>query len=255
MYQRTSNSTIFFEVFGLSLFFLSIFEGLRYFLVRYRRYQRHVALAFCSRCVATLHSLIVGVLATYDVFIEPRYDIAGVPLFLTTQTLGAYLAYPTTAAYLIYDLYPQIYHKDMIGGSTEMVVHHLLGIPGLIYAMHSGVCGYFVSQLLCFEISTPFLHLLWYLPHFGVSQSSLAFKLSGACFVLSFFLFRVVGSCYILSSIYHFGEEIKNLGGIAWPFAHWTTLGYTFLNSYWFLRIIQELIKLQKSQSITIGGG
>src|SRR3989338_48432 len=121
-----------------SSFFLAIFEGLRDFLVRARGYQENQACQFSSRFVATVHSLIVGVIATYDVFFEQHYETAGIPYFLTVRTIGAYLAFPTCAAYLIYDLYPQIYHKHRIGGSTEMVIHHLLGIPGLFYAMYSG---------------------------------------------------------------------------------------------------------------------
>ncbi|MDP2436607.1 MAG: TLC domain-containing protein [archaeon] len=237
-------------------FFLALFEGMRAFLVRFRGYSDQQALPFCSRFVATVHSLIVGVIASYDVFLEPRYEMAGTPHFLAVQSAGAYLAYPTCCAYLLYDLYPQLYHKATIGGSLEMVIHHLLGIPGLIYAMHSGVCGFWVSQMLCFEISTPFLHALWFLPLFGVPHNSLGFKLAGAGFVISFFVFRVLGSLFILFSVFSYSQEIKALGGVAWLFASWTTAAYTILNLNWFYRVLVELTKFTKAPSaIQVAGG
>lgn len=242
-----------------SLFFV-LFFAVRAVLTTVFGWKRTPALQFASRFVAMTHSLVVGLIAAYDLFFEPAYDLANLenssPLaYLTTRTASQLLAFPICCGYLLYDNYPQLVFRKEIDGNYEMVFHHWIGIPGLLASLSVNVFGYWVSAMLCFELSTPFLHLLYFLPFVGVPRSSLLYKLNGVIFLITFFVFRVVGSWLVVFKAFEFSDVVYAASSVIWVLTNTVSFAYAVLNSYWFYRIILEARKLSSAPNqLDIGG-
>lgn len=253
--EGVANTAISAVCFGL------LFGGTRVFLQSARGWKRQQALQFSSRLVAMAHSVIVGLISAYDVFFEGGYAAANAQrasalAYLTVRTPAQLLSLPICCGYLLYDNYPQLVYKKEIDGNYEMIFHHWIGIPGLLASMSVAVFGYWVSAMLCFELSTPFLHLLYFLPIMGVPRQSPLYKLNAITFVFTFFFFRVVGSLLVLYKAFVHSAVILAAGTFIWAMTSITTLAYAVLNIYWFYRIIQEGRKLNSAPNkMEIGGG
>jgi len=118
-----------------------------------------------------------------------------------------------------------------------------------------------------FEVSTPFIHICWLLESKGLVRvyclpaksgmlltpcailrqgSSLAYKLTGACFYLSFLFGRVVNSVYLAYRVFAEFETVTAQGSMLLNLCMLAPVFFVVLNWYWFYLATLQLLLLLK---------
>jgi hypothetical protein len=163
-----------------------------------RAKQRRTAIQLrgdaASKLTGFIHSVIASGLAIYITF-NPTLNVHRDHLFghsLISQIHGIH-----TAAVFFTEITDMIYTwKLQSTMEVVMLVHHFCGLLAATAAAY-GLGTYYISIFLLLEISTPFLHLRWFLLTFGYGHTK-RFQVIQYCFVTLFFLVRIVYAyCFI----------------------------------------------------------
>ncbi|XP_075758467.1 TLC domain-containing protein 4-like [Pelodiscus sinensis] len=139
-----------------------------------------------SRCVSTLHALIVGLFCLYILYFDEAINanpIWGDPYLVKLNVA-------ITCGYLLYDLLLLLRYWKMLGDSL-FVCHHLVALYAYGYVLSRGVLPYFANFRLLSELSTPFVNLRWFFDTVGQPRSSWFVLANGLAMTAVFFLVRI----------------------------------------------------------------
>ncbi|XP_075062809.1 TLC domain-containing protein 4-like [Mixophyes fleayi] len=196
-----------------------------------------------SRCVSTIHALIVGSFCLYILAFDDAVNddpIWGDPFKVKMNVA-------VTSGYLVYDLlFFARYWKEM--RDPYMVCHHLAVLYAYGYVLNRGVLPYFANFRLISELSTPFVNLRWFLDVVGMPRSSKPVLLNGLAMALVFFIVRIAVIPSYYSQVFAtFGTEGYIRLGIG-PQVAWivSCVILDVLNVFWMYKIARGLYRVVK---------
>jgi len=104
------------------------------------------------------------------------------------------------AAFFIADLILCVVQYEEYG--FQFVVHAAAGLTGCVFCLFSGEGLLYLMLLMLFEVSTPFLHLRWWLIEYGY-KNGILYVINGLILVFTFTLFRlVIGVPVLMKMVY-----------------------------------------------------
>lgn len=156
--------------------------------------------------------------------------------------------------------------NTLVGFSACYFLHDILNVllnfkeEGMGYLIHGSCCAalytylylsrwgeWFGAAFLTWEMSTPFVHLRWFMYEMGLKESKV-YMVNGLCMVASFFLARNVLGLY-MSYIYWDTSEQQltnpRPGGVPVPvmwFFRVANVLLNLLNAYWFYKMLSKAL-------------
>ncbi|XP_039203458.1 TLC domain-containing protein 4-B-like isoform X2 [Crotalus tigris] len=167
-----------------------------------------------SRCVSTLHAVIVGLFCLYILWYDDAINAN--PIWGDPRLVKLNVA--VTCGYLLYGKHPIIgFHKSR------------------------GVLPYFANFRLLSEFSTPFVNLRWFLDAAGWPRTSRLVLANGLAMTVVFFMVRiaVIPSYYMQVYSWYGTPEYERLGlgvQLAWI---GPSIALEMLNLVWMYRIVR----------------
>ncbi|GMI82196.1 hypothetical protein like AT1G31300 [Hibiscus trionum] len=195
-----------------------------------------------NRGISTTHAIFISALSLHfvfwsDLFSDPQ--LSGLIVFrsstLSTFGLGVSLGY------FFSDLAMTLWQYPALGG-MEYVIHHILSGIAVAYSMFTGEAQLYTYMVLISEVTTPEIHLRWYLDTAGMKQS-IAYLINGIIIFIGWLIARVLLFGYMFYHVYlHYDQVIKmHTFGFVLVFGVPSALG--ILNMMWFGKIIKGLVK------------
>jgi len=142
-----------------------------------------------------------------------------------------WLLYSNSLVYLLFDNFLLYYQKHVIHVDKFIVLHHILFLTGLNYAVWVRSDVYILARFLLTEISTPMLNYAWSVYKLPYQHHPLETPLS------KFLLF-----------ISYLGGRIFNLGHLllfnSYPFLslpQFYIVSFFLLNVYWFFKLLSKV--------------
>jgi len=159
------------------------------------------------RSVAIIHALIVAIGAFSLVALRKESNLYVNNLFqpLTWPVFTVYnedaITYAcVSAGYFIADFILCVVQVEEQG--FQFVIHAITGLSGCVFCLIYGEGLLYLMLLMLFEVSTPFLHLMWWLGEYGFKQT-LIYNVNGMLLATSFTWFRlVIGTPVLLKMVY-----------------------------------------------------
>ncbi|TYH71048.1 hypothetical protein ES332_D05G158000v1 [Gossypium tomentosum] len=204
-----------------------------------------------NRGISTTHAIFVSALSLYfvfwsDLFSDPH--LTGLMVFRSSQLSTFGLG--VSLGYFFSDLAMTLWQYPALGG-IEYVIHHLLSGTAVAYSMFTGEAQLYTYMVLISEVTTPEIHLRWYLDTAGMKRST-AYLINGVVIFIGWLIARVLLFGYMFYHVYlHYDQVIKmHAFGFVLVFGVPSALG--ILNLMWFGKIIKGLAKtLAKRRSST----
>ncbi|KAB2081715.1 hypothetical protein ES319_A05G150200v1 [Gossypium barbadense] len=204
-----------------------------------------------NRGISTTHAIFVSALSLYfvfwsDLFSDPH--LTGLMVFRSSQLSTFGLG--VSLGYFFSDLAMTLWQYPALGG-IEYVIHHLLSGTAVAYSMFTGEAQLYTYMVVISEVTTPEIHLRWYLDTAGMKRST-AYLINGVVIFIGWLIARVLLFGYMFYHVYlHYDQVIKmHAFGFVLVFGVPSALG--ILNLIWFGKIIKGLAKtLAKRRSRT----
>ncbi|KAM4676347.1 TLC domain-containing protein 4-A isoform 1-T1 [Discoglossus pictus] len=196
-----------------------------------------------SRCVSTVHALIVGSLCLYILAFDDAVNadpIWGDPFQVQMNVA-------ITCGYLVYDLL-LLTRFWKVMRDPYMVCHHLAVLYAYGYVLNRGVLPYFANFRLISELSTPFVNQRWFFDVVGVSRSSWPVLLNGFAMAAVFFVVRIAVIPSYYSQVFAtFGTEGYIKLGVG-PQVAWivSCVILDILNVFWMYKIARGFYRVVK---------
>uniref|UniRef100_U3EQA6 Transmembrane protein 56-B n=1 Tax=Micrurus fulvius TaxID=8637 RepID=U3EQA6_MICFL len=189
-----------------------------------------------SRCVSTLHAVIVGLFCLYILWYDAAVNVN--PIWGDPWLVKLNVA--VTCGYLLYDLLLLVRYWKTLGDSL-FVCHHLVVLYAYGYVLSRGVLPYFANFRLLSELSTPFVNLRWFLDAAGWPRTSRLVLANGLVMMVVFFMVRiaVIPSYYMQVYSWYGTPEYERLGlsvQLAWI---GPSIALEMLNLIWMYRIVR----------------
>ncbi|XP_015880620.2 uncharacterized protein LOC107416620 isoform X2 [Ziziphus jujuba] len=173
----------------------------------YSNLSRMQGVEWNNRAISTIHAVFITVLSLYFVFwsdLFSDYQLGGLVTLrtspLSTFVLGVSIGYFLADIGMIFWFYPAL-------GGLEYVVHHLLSVAALTYAMLTGEGQLYTYMVLISETTTPGINLRWYLDTAGMKRSR-AYVINGVVIFFSWLVARILLFIYLFYHVYlHYDEE------------------------------------------------
>ncbi|XP_078091049.1 TLC domain-containing protein 4-B isoform X1 [Mustelus asterias] len=194
-----------------------------------------------SRCVSTIHAVVVGGLALYILWFDDpvnRDHIWGDPKLVKVNIAIA-------SGYLINDLLLLLRHWKTLG-DRFFISHHLAALYAYQYVLARGLLPYFANFRLIAELSTPFVNQRWFFEVLQFPRSTRLVVLNGVAMSVSFFLVRIaVIPSYYLKVASTFGTAAFHRLGLG-PQCAWiiSSVVLDILNTIWMYKIARGCWKI-----------
>ncbi|KAI3437124.1 TLC domain-containing protein [Psidium guajava] len=195
-----------------------------------------------NRAISTVHAIFITALSLYLVFWSDMfadYQLNDLITFrsssLSTSILGVSVGYFLTDLGMIFWFYPSL-------GGMEYVIHHILSIVTLAYAMLTSEGQLYTFMVLISETTTPGINLRWYLDTVGMKKSK-AYLINGVVIFLSWLVARILLFVYLFYHFYLHLDQVNQMHAFAKILAFVVPLALTVMNLLWFVKIIKGLKK------------
>ncbi|KYO37944.1 TLC domain-containing protein 4 [Alligator mississippiensis] len=193
-----------------------------------------------SRCVSTLHALLVGSFCLYILWYDAAVNAD--PIWGDPRLVKLNVA--IISGYLLYDLLLLgRYWKTM--GDALFVCHHVAALYAYGYVLNRGVLPYFANFRLLSELSTPFVNLRWFLEAAGWPRGSGPVRANGVAMAVAFFSVRiaVIPTYYARVLAWHGTPEYARLGPAVQAAWIGPSLALEVLNLVWMYRILRGVYR------------
>lgn len=194
-----------------------------------------------NRAISTVHAIFVTIFSLYFVFWSDLYSDQQLGLITFRSSSLSTLALGVSVGYFLADLGMIVWFYPHIGG-MEYVVHHLLSISALAYAMLTGEGQLYTYMVLISETTTPGINLRWYLDTAGMKRSR-AYVINGVVIFLAWLVARVLLFVYLFYHLYMHYDQVKEMQtfGLLLVFVVPYVLGV--MNLMWFVKIVKGMKK------------
>ncbi|XP_047318653.1 TLC domain-containing protein 4-B-like [Impatiens glandulifera] len=164
-----------------------------------------------NRAISTIHAFFITLWSLYYVFWSD--------LFVTNDTFTNPVTFrnspestfglSVSVGYFLTDLVMILWFYPSLGG-MEYVVHHLLSLAAVTYAVWTGVGQVYTFMVLISETTTPSINLRWYLDVAGLKKSTI-YLINGFIMILAWLVARIVLFIYVFYHIYLHFDEVRKL--------------------------------------------
>ncbi|KZV16629.1 hypothetical protein F511_12085 [Dorcoceras hygrometricum] len=162
-----------------------------------------------NRAMSTIHAIFTMTASLYFVFWSDLFskDDGVGPITLRRSRLSSFTL-GVSAGYFFSDIGMIIWLYPSLGG-MEYVIHHLLSVIGVSYAMLTGEAQVYAYMILISEATTPWINLRWYLDEAGMKNSHL-YLMNGIMIFLAWLVARIILFVYLFYHIYeHYGQVMQ----------------------------------------------
>ncbi|WCJ24833.1 TRAM LAG1 and CLN8 (TLC) lipid-sensing domain containing protein [Euphorbia peplus] len=194
-----------------------------------------------NRAISTCHAILITAMALYFVFCSDLFSdhLPGLITYqsspLSTFTLGV------SVGYFIADLWMIIWFYPSLGG-MEYILHHLLSMISVAYAMLTSEGQIYIYLVLISETTTPGINLRWYLDTAGMKKSKL-YIINGVLIFLTWLVARVLLFIYLFVHIYLHYDQVKQLHDFGRVLVQIVPIVLYGMNLMWFWKIVMGLKK------------
>ncbi|KAL8138080.1 hypothetical protein V2J09_004081 [Rumex salicifolius] len=203
-----------------------------------------------NRAVSTLHALFITVVSLYFAFWSDLFseDQQGDLLIFrrsssSTFVLGVSVGYFLSDLGMIFWFYPSL-------GGLEYVLHHLLSMKALGYALFTGKGHVYIFLVLISETTTPAINLRWYLDVAGLKKSKV-YVTNGVVIFFTWLVARILLFIYLFYHFYLHYDQLEQLPIIGFVLILIVPVVVSALNLMWFGKITKGLVKtLTKKHSV-----
>ncbi|XP_015080716.1 transmembrane protein 56-like [Solanum pennellii] len=223
-------------VYDLSQIFTSIY------FKRYAGLSKFQQVEWNNRSISTIHAIFITAMSLYLAFWSDLFSddqLSGLVIMrsstLSTSILGVSLGYFLTDLAMILWFYPSL-------GGTEYLVHHLLSLVALSYAMLTGEAQFYVFLVLLSEATTPGINLRWYLDVAGLKKSK-AYLINGFMMVFVWLVARIFLFIYVFYHFYIHYDQVKEVSSFGIFLVCVVPLVLAVMNLIWFWKIVKGLNK------------
>ncbi|CAN4110103.1 unnamed protein product [Withania somnifera] len=223
-------------VYDLSQIFTSIY------FKSYARLSKAQQVEWNNRSISTVHAIFVTSMSLYLVFWSDLFSdnqLSGLVTMrsstLSTFVLGVCMGYFLTDLGMILWFYPSL-------GGQEYLVHHLLSMVAVIYAMLTGEGQLYVFMVLISEATTPGINLRWYLDVAGMKKSR-AYLINGFLMVFAWLVARILLFIYLFCHVYIHYNQVRHLPSFGIFLLSVVPLVLAVMNLVWFWKIVKGLKK------------
>ncbi|KAM0951617.1 putative TRAM/LAG1/CLN8 domain-containing protein [Dioscorea sansibarensis] len=194
-----------------------------------------------NRGMSTAHAVFITIMSSYLVFFSDLYSdrLDGFVTFrssnLSTFALGVSVGYFICDLAMILWLYPSL-------GGMEYIIHHLLSLIAVSYAMLSGEGQLYTFMVLLSETTTPGINLRWFLDTAGMKRSK-AYLVNGIGMFVAWLVARILLFVYLFYHIYLHHDQIKIMQTSGYILVFVIPLVLAIMNTMWFAKILKGLRK------------
>lgn len=194
-----------------------------------------------NRGMSSTHAIFITIMSLYLVFYSDLFSdhLDGLVTFrssnLSTFTLGVSVGYFITDLAMIFWLYPSL-------GGVEYVLHHLLSVSALAYAMLSGEGQLYTYMVLISETTTPGINLRWFLDTAGMKRSR-AYLVNGIMMFVAWLVARIFLFIYLFYHMYLHYDQVKQMHTFGYLLTFLVPAALFVMNMMWFAKILRGLRK------------
>ncbi|GAB2282495.1 hypothetical protein Dimus_017038 [Dionaea muscipula] len=208
---------------------------------RYSALSRMQRVEWNNRAVSTLHAVFITFTSLYltlcsDLFSDdPQHGVISQHSSLSTFILGV------SAGYFLSDIGMILWFYPSLGG-IEYVLHHLLSMSALVYAMLTGLGQVYTYMVLVSEATTPGINLRWYLDVAGLKRSK-AYVVNGVVIFFTWLVARIILFLYIFYHVYVHFDQVIELPSFGVFLVLVGPVVLASLNLMWFGKITRGMLK------------
>ncbi|KAI9114761.1 hypothetical protein K1719_014459 [Acacia pycnantha] len=194
-----------------------------------------------NRAISTVHAIFITAMSLYIVFCSSLYsenqstDLTVRSSTLSTFGLGISVGYFIVDLGMIFWFYPSL-------GGYEYVIHHILSLVAVAYAMLSGEGQLYTYMVLVSETTTPGINLRWYLDAAGMKRSR-AYLLNGVVIFFAWLVARILLFIYMFYHVYLHFDQVKRMHTMGQLLVLIVPVVLAMMNLAWFSKIIKGLRK------------
>ncbi|KAK6116329.1 hypothetical protein DH2020_049956 [Rehmannia glutinosa] len=195
-----------------------------------------------NRAMSTFHAVYITTVSLYFVLWSDLFadNLHRGPLILQSSTLST-CALGVSVGYFLSDLGMIIWRYPSLGG-MEYVIHHLLSLIGVTYAMLTGQAQIYTYMVLISEATTPWINLRWYLDAAGKKRSR-AYIINGVVIFLAWLVARILLFIYLFYHVYIYYDQVKQVHRIGVLLVLIVPSVLSVMNLFWFYKIFKGLKK------------
>ncbi|KAK8453742.1 hypothetical protein SEVIR_5G335900v4 [Setaria viridis] len=196
---------------------------------------------YLFRGMSTVHAIFITVMSVYLVFFSNLFSdqLDGPVTFrssnLSNFTLGVSVGYFITDLAMIFWAYPSL-------GGMEYVLHHMLSLISIVYAMYSGEGQLYTYMVLISETTTPGINLRWFLDTAGMKKSK-AYLVNGVAMFVAWLVARIILFVYLFYHIYFHYDQVKQMHTFSCILIFAVPTILLVMNTMWFAKILRGLKK------------
>ncbi|KAK4578031.1 hypothetical protein RGQ29_028243 [Quercus rubra] len=194
-----------------------------------------------NRAISTLHAIFITTISLYFVFWSDLYSDQFAGLITLRCSQLSTFALGVSVGYFLADLGMILWFYPALGG-FEYVIHHLLSIAAVAYAMLTGEGQLYTYMVLISETTTPGINLRWYLDATGKKRSR-AYVINGVVIFFAWLVARIILFMYLFYHFYLHYDQVKQLRTFGLFLVSVVPLVLTVMNLMWFAKIVKGLKK------------
>lgn len=200
-----------------------------------------------NRAMSTIHAIYITTVSLYfvlwsDLFTDDQH--CG-PVTLRSSTLSV-SALGVSVGYFLSDLGMILWRYPSLGG-MEYVVHHLISLMSVTYAMLTGEAQIYTYMVLISEATTPSINLRWYLDAAGMKRSK-PYTINGVVIFLAWLVARILLFIYLFWHSYAYHDQVKRMHGIGVVMMLVVPSVLSVMNLFWFSKIFKGMLKTLKRE-------
>ncbi|EEF41983.1 conserved hypothetical protein [Ricinus communis] len=194
-----------------------------------------------NRAISTFHAIFITVISLYLVFGSDLYSDHSADVITFRSSSLSVFALGVSVGYFIADIGMIIWFYPSLGG-MEYVIHHLLSMVAVAYAMLTSEGQLYTFIVLISETTTPGINLRWYLDTAGMKRSR-AYLINGVVIFLAWLVARILLFIYLFCHIYLHYDQVKQLHEFGILLVLIVPAMLSIMNLMWFWKIIKGLKK------------
>ncbi|XP_047939596.1 TLC domain-containing protein 4-B-like isoform X2 [Salvia hispanica] len=213
----------------------------------YPNLSKGLQLEWSNRAMSTFHAMYIATVSLYFVLWSDLFknDPQRGPITLRSSMVSI-SALGVSVGYFLSDLSMILWRYPSLGG-MEYVVHHLLSLGSVVYAMLTGEAQIYTYMVLMSEATTPSINLRWYLDAAGMKRSKV-YTINGVLIFLAWLVARILLFIYLFWHSFVYYDQARQMHKIGAVMVHVVPLVLSVMNLYWFSKIFRGMVKTLKRE-------
>ncbi|XP_023536615.1 transmembrane protein 56-like [Cucurbita pepo subsp. pepo] len=194
-----------------------------------------------NRAMSTLHAIFITAASLYMVFLSDLFSDRYFSLITFRSSTISAFGLGVSAGYFFTDLGMILWFYPALGG-MEYVLHHLLSLLAVAYAMLTGEGQLYTYMVLISETTTPGINLRWYLDTAGMKKSK-AYLINGVVIFFAWLVARILLFMYMFYHVYFHLNQVLQMHAFGQLLVFVVPLVLSVMNCMWFAIIFKGLKK------------